>query len=324
MSDAEPAAARVVWLLTSPRLPAGLLTAEAWDALRRAEVVAARCDSPTVRAVRGAGIDVALVDDAAFLVESGGVWIAGEDGDEELRVSLAEHAADGRIRFEVVRGSWDPRGARLLDLVAAVDRLHAQQGGCPWHREQTHRSLAPYLLEETYEVLDAIADEDSAELEEELGDLLFQPILHARLAAGRGEFDIDDVAAAVVGKIVRRHPHVWGDADPDDLYRHWNEAKAAEKPHRGHPADGVSRELPALAFASKVIDRFTDAGVPLELPELPAAARPEAAQVGDFLLAAVLAAKEAGVEPELALRRALMARAGLERGESPPADDTEA
>jgi XTP/dITP diphosphohydrolase len=293
----------VVWLLTSPRIPAGLLTVEAWDALHEAEAVAAFDDSPTVRAVREAGIDVSLVEDAASFLEEGGVWLVGEDGDEELREALAEYVASGEIELEVVYGSWDPRGARLLDLVEAVEQLHAEEGGCPWHRAQTHESLAPFLMEESYEVLDAIAAGDATGLEEELGDLLFQPVLHARLAAGRGEFDIDDVAGALVDKIIRRHPHVWGDADPDELYEHWHSAKAAEKPHRAHPADGVSRRLPAMAFAAKVIDRFADAGRPLELPELPEDAKPSAE---------VAAAKAAGVDPELALRRAVIAEAGLD------------
>lgn len=307
-----PEASTVVWFLTSPRIPAGLLAVEAWDALHEAEAVAAFEDSPTVEAVREAGIEVALVEDAAPFLAEGGVWIVGEDGDEELREALAERVAAGEVELEVVYGSWDPPGARLLDLVAAVEQLHAAEGGCPWHRAQTHRSLAPFLMEESYEVLDAIEEEDPGELEEELGDLLFQPVLHARLAAGRGEFDIDDVAAAVVDKIIRRHPHVWGEADPDELYEHWHSAKAAEKPHRNHPADGVSRRLPSLAFASKVIDRFADAGEPLELPALPAGVDVEAEGAGDFLLAAVAAVKAAGVDPELVLRRALLERAGLE------------
>ena len=302
----------VIWLLTSPRIPAGLLTVEAWDALHDAEAVAAFDGSPTVEAIRDAGIDVELVEDAAAFLEEGGVWIVGEDGDEELREAMAEYVAGGELELEVAYGSWDPPGARLLDLVAAVEQLHAEEGGCPWHREQTHESLAPFLMEESYEVLDAIAAGDPQELEEELGDLLFQPILHARLAAGREEFDIDDVAGAIVDKIIRRHPHVWGDADPDELYEHWHNAKVAEKPDRDHPADGVSRRLPSMAFASKVIDRFADAGKPLDLPELPEGLKVEADDVGEFLLAAVAAAKAAGVDPELALRKALVHKAGIE------------
>ncbi|WP_199035966.1 MazG family protein [Glycomyces salinus] len=300
----------VVWLLTSPRVPAGLLSVEAWDALHGAEYVGAGAESPLVRAVRDAGIEVSAGEDFAAFLKRGGVWLVAEDGDEDLGGALAGAVADGSVELEVVYGSWDPPGARLLDLVAAVARLHADEGGCPWHREQTHDSLAPFLLEEAYEVLDAIAAGDPAELREELGDLLFQPVLHASLAAG---FDIDDVAGDLVDKIIRRHPHVWGDADPADLYRHWNDAKAAEKPHRDHPADGVSRDLPALALASKVIDRFEDAGTPLPTPELPEDLKPGAEEVGDFLLAAVAAAKAAGVEPELALRRALVVRADLEQ-----------
>jgi len=299
----------ITWLLTSPRIPAGLLTVEAWDALHEAEAVAAFFDTPTVEAIRDAGIDVDLVEDAAEFIETGGVWVVGDEGDDELREALAEYVAGGEIDLEIVYGSWDPPGARLLDLVEAVARLHAEDG-CPWHREQTHETLGPYLLEETYEVLDAVAGGDSDDLREELGDLLFQPLLHASLA---GDFDIDDVAGDLVEKIIRRHPHVWGDADPDDLYQHWNEAKAAEKPERDHPADGISRQLPSLALASKVIERFNDAGEPLDLPELPDGFKLEPEDVGDFLLAAVAAARAAGVDPELALRQSVTEYAGLER-----------
>ncbi len=300
----------ITWLLTSPRIPAGLLTVEAWDALHEAEAVAAFFESTTVEAIRDAGIDVELVEDAAEFIETGGVWVVGEEGDEELREALAEYVAGGEIELEIVYGSWDPPGARLLDLVEAVARLHAEEDGCPWHADQTHASLAPYLLEESYEVLDAIARDDAEELREELGDLLFQPLLHASLAE---DFDIDDVAGDLVEKIIRRHPHVWGDADPDDLYQHWNEAKAAEKPERDHPADGVSRQLPSLSLAAKVIERFNDQGEELELPELPDGIKLEADEVGDFLLAAVAAARAAGVDPELALRKSITDRAGLER-----------
>src|SRR5690625_5143241 len=120
----------VVWLLTSPRVPAGLLTVEAWDALLEAEAVAAFGDSPAVEAVRGAGIDVAFVDEAASLLETGGVWIVGEDGDEQIREALSEYVADGRIELEVLYGSWDLPGARWLDLGAAGEGLHAGEGGC--------------------------------------------------------------------------------------------------------------------------------------------------------------------------------------------------
>ncbi|SDD31008.1 MazG family protein [Glycomyces harbinensis] len=309
----------ITWLLTSPRIPAGLLTVEAWDALHEAEAVAAFHESPTVEAIRDAGIDVDLVEDAADFLEEGGVWIVGEDGDEELREALAEYVAGGEIELEIIYGSWDPPGARLLDLVEAVARLHAEDG-CPWHREQTHASLGTYLLEESYEVLDAIAGEDPDELREELGDLLFQPLLHASLAE---DFDIDDVAGDLVEKIIRRHPHVWGDADPEDLYENWNEAKAAEKPERDHPADGISRQLPSLALAAKVIERFNDAGEPLEVPELPEGLKLEPDQVGEFLFAAVAAARAAGVDPELALRRTVTERAGIERIDIQEHDEVE-
>ena len=151
---------RLLIVTSSPRLPAGLLSWPAWEALRSGPVHALDPSHPQARAVRAAGVEVRRAPaggDAATFRElaRGGraaVWLAGPDGDPEFAAALADLvAADPDAQLETVAGSWDPPGARLLDLVAVMDRLRSP-GGCPWDAEQTHQSLAPYLLEEAYEL----------------------------------------------------------------------------------------------------------------------------------------------------------------------------
>jgi XTP/dITP diphosphohydrolase len=200
----------------------------------------------------------------------------------------------------------DGRGKRLLDLVEVMDRLRAE---CPWDREQTHRSLATYLLEETYEVLEALDSGDRDHLREELGDLLLQVYFHARIASEDEDgFDIDDVAGGIADKLVYRHPHVFAGlevADADEVDRNWDRLKAAEK-QRASVLEGIPTTLPALAYADKVVGRLAKAGV---LDEEPAV--PEPADVGERLLGLVREARAHGVDPEQALRdavRGLVAR----------------
>src|SRR6201995_852957 len=149
----------------------------------------------------------------------------------------------------------EPRpGERLLDAVATMDRLRSP-GGCPWDAQQTHDSLAPYLLEEAYEAFQAIEDDDPAALREELGDVLLQVAFHARLAEERDEPDrwnIDDVAAGLVDKLVRRHPHVFGDVaveDADEVNRNWEAIKAEERGDKSVLAN-VPMAAPALTLAA--------------------------------------------------------------------------
>src|SRR5579875_3524025 len=160
----------------------------------------------------------------------------------------------------------DPRAlealGRLLDLVA---RLRAP-GGCPWDRAQTWETLRPFLLEEAYEVLDAIAGGDPAALCEELGDLLLQVLLQAEIAAEGGHFTIADVAAGLEAKLVRRHPHVFGDArvrDAADVVRNWHRIKAEERRAGGEDASGLDRlptALPALARAQEASEKAAHLG----------------------------------------------------------------
>jgi XTP/dITP diphosphohydrolase len=194
----------------------------------------------------------------------------------------------------------------LVDLVALMARLRAE---CGWKAQQTHRTLARHLLEETYEVLEAIeAGDESGEIDdqhlaEELGDLLLQVYFHAAIAAETGRFDIEDVAAGLAAKLVRRNPHVFGDAaerlsDPAAINESWEAIKATEK-QRTDPLEGIPLALPALARASKVLDRLERAGAPV-VPD------PEG-DLGQRLLALVVEAHATGIDPEQALREATRA-----------------
>jgi XTP/dITP diphosphohydrolase len=187
-----------------------------------------------------------------------------------------------------------------LERAAEVmDRLRSP-GGCPWDAEQTHESLTRYLLEEAYEVIEAIETGDIALLREELGDLLLQVLFHARITEELppGEaFGIDDVANDLVDKLVRRHPHVFAGADAgsaDQLNETWERQKVAEK-GRTSAADGVPLNQPALALAAKLVARTRRAGLDVDLDP--------AEDIGARLMAVVADAVAAGVDPEASLRR---------------------
>jgi MazG family protein len=187
-------------------------------------------------------------------------------------------------------------GERLLELVAVMDRLRRE---CPWDREQTHRSLAKYLLEETYETLEAIENGDLTHLREELGDLLLQVYFHARIAeeAGDAGFTVDDVAGDIVAKLVRRHPHVFAElevADADEVGRNWETIKSTEK-GRTSVLDGIPQAMPALALADKTVAKAVNAGV---TPTVTGG-------IGDRLLGLVVEAGALGEDPEQALRDAV-------------------
>jgi XTP/dITP diphosphohydrolase len=188
----------------------------------------------------------------------------------------------------------DRPGARLLDVVAIMDRLRSP-GGCPWDAEQTHESLMPYLLEEAYEAYAALEDGDGDALREELGDVLLQVVFHARLAEERADgWSIDDVAAGLVDKLTRRHPHVFADttvADADEVNRNWDALKAAEK-GRASVTDGIPLSQPSLALAARLQRKGGKLGVPL----------PGYDGLGGELWALVGRCREAGVDPETALR----------------------
>jgi len=193
----------------------------------------------------------------------------------------------------------------LLELVEVMARLRRE---CAWKAGQTHESLARYLLEETYETLEAIETGDDAHLREELGDLLLQVLFHAVIAEEQGRFDIDDVAADLVVKLRRRNPHVFDPehsdvasgtsaGTPEAINEQWERIKAEEKQRPG-VMDGVPEELPALLRAVKALDRLERSGRTVH-------ADPASAEVGQRLLAVVVDARAAGVDPEQALRSAI-------------------
>ncbi|MEW2430114.1 nucleoside triphosphate pyrophosphohydrolase [Micromonospora sp. NPDC047644] len=321
--------ARIVLLVTSPRLPAGLLTAAAWDVVRQHPVLAG-ADSELTTAVRQAGAEVTVVDGPATqplldAVATHGtvVWLAGPAGDEALARELGLRLArqPGLAEMELMYGSWDPPGARLLDAVAVLDRL-ASPGGDPWKRAQTHRSLAGYLLEESYEAYDAISADDTDALREELGDVLLQVVLHARLAEELPEderWTIDDVAGGLVDKMIRRNPHVFAGAEVgtlEEITENWERIKRAEKA-RHSVLDGVALSQPALALAAQILERAARRGI--KVPPALADTQVDAeARLGASLLATVAAAREAGIDPEAALRRATLAYAEAIRQAEPP------
>src|ERR1700722_11873963 len=224
--------------------------------------------------------------------------------------------------------SQDPRttGERFERLVGIMARLRAP-GGCPWDREKTFDTTKPYLLEETYEVFDAIDQRDWPNLAEELGDLMLQAVFFARMASEEGRFSIDDSLDAISEKLIRRHPHVFGDGSAktsDDVKRRWDEIKADEKKHKGKPQSGrldsVPRKLPALVEAQQISSKAAAVGFDWENPEQVldkldeelhelAQARENGTPVelegelGDMLFVLVNLARFLKVDPEQALRK---------------------
>jgi XTP/dITP diphosphohydrolase len=293
----------LIVVTTSPRVAPGQLTHQAWQALRSGEVLTATADHPQLPALADAGVEVRVVAaDAAAVMRRAAresvVWLAADDDTAFMRA--AGHAAlamDEPPLIEVVPGSYDLPGARVLDLVAVMDRLRAE---CPWDRKQTHETLVPYLLEEAYEVLETIEDGDLAALREELGDVLLQVVFHARVAES---FDLDDVAEGIVGKLVRRHPHVFGTVTAetaDEVNANWETIKAAERAEKGGGSvlDGVPMGQPSLALAAQLLRRAGRAGAPEAL------AQGVGQGVAGELFDLVRRTQEAGADAEAELRSA--------------------
>lgn len=323
--EPQPATAgRLVLLTTTHRVAPGLLSWPAWEALRGADrVLVGDPAHPQLPAVRQAGVEVELNTAPTATALARGLvgaaaepgltvlWIGGADGDPGLTDELARLAVEGGLdpvpEIEVLPGSYDLPGSRLLDLVAVMDRLRSP-GGCPWDAEQTHASLVKYLVEEAYELVEAIEEGDRELLREELGDVLLQVAFHSRIAEEHPEepFSIDDVAAGLVEKLIYRHPHVFGQVDADtaaQVEANWEQLKAAEK-QRDSAVDGVPMAQPALALAAKLVSRARRAGldVPAGLPAAMPADDADDATVGDALLGLAALAQERGIDPEAALR----------------------
>jgi XTP/dITP diphosphohydrolase len=202
----------------------------------------------------------------------------------------------------------------LIGLIKLMDLLRGP-GGCPWDAEQTHESLAEYLLEETYEVLDAINNGDYAHLKEELGDLLLQIIFHSRIAEENlaEGFDVNQVANDLIAKLISRHPHVFdekSDLAADQVKKNWEQIKAEEK-QRTSAFEGVPKDLPALLFAGKILTRLEKYQPASELPidELISGlinTETTQEQLGEMLLQIVHQSKKRGLEPEIALRNRVL------------------
>ncbi len=314
-------------LLTSSRVAPGLLTWQAWSALRSAaRVLAGSADHPQLPALRAAGVNAEVVSGphdgqslaaalrAAVAAGAGPVvWLAppGQDADPGLLTALAEPPV-------LLHGSRDLPGAHLLDVVGVMDALRVS---CPWDARQTHESLLPYLLEEAYEAVETVEGGDLTALREELGDVLLQVLFHARIAAERspsdGGFTIDDVADTLAAKLIRRHPHVFGSvavSSADDVSANWEEIKKAERTERSAASgsqppsvlDGVPFGQPALSLAAQLQRRAERAGFPAAAAGAAAAGAGEGAspaeELGAELMRVVARARTAGIDPETQLR----------------------
>jgi MazG family protein len=308
-------------LATSARVAPGLLSLPAWTALRDASLVlAGPGEHPQLPALAEAGIAARVLDgvqpslaDAvaaavlaaavpasapASTAASAGsgsradsvVWLppAGADAPSAELLAALARAGLPAAEVRVLHGSRDLPGAHLIDV---VDTMNTLRTSCPWDRRQTHESLAPHLLEEPYEALDALESGDHQALREELGDVLLQVVFHARIAADRaaadGGYSIDDVADTLVAKLVRRHPHVFANVSVDsaeDVTRNWEEIKKAERAAKLAAAaasgaespvasgaapqpsvlDGVAFGQPALSLAAQVLRRAARIGYPAD------------------------------------------------------------
>lgn len=191
---------------------------------------------------------------------------------------------------------------RLGELIATLELLRAP-GGCAWDAEQTHESLVRYLLEETYELVDAIESGSDAEMVEELGDVLYQVLFHADIAAAEGRFTLEDVAAHMNAKMIGRHPHVFGAGSGStastaaEVVALWDEVKKVEKPSRTSVLDGVPQAMPSLLLADKLLGKGGSVE-PLPVPS-------SEEELGSQLLGLVAGARLSGLDAERALRGAL-------------------
>lgn len=339
---------RLVLIETSAALP-GLLPPVAYQSLGEVHRILARdpAHHPSVPALVAAGFtveqatpgaagevrgmnlmsaagsagDVRLAKGVLDAVADGDVAYLQGPGDEGFGRTLGMEAAKvGGVEVEFVFLVGAPRGLELLRLVEVMTALRHPDTGCPWDLQQDHQSLARHLLEESYELLDAIDSGDDGHIAEELGDVLLQVMFHAQVAFDRGAFGIDEVATGIADKLVRRHPHVFADGDaatPEEVQANWDQLKAEEKPERTGPFDGVPTALPALMLADELQRKAAREGfawgsgdqvvakVREELDEVLAADPDEVAdEVGDLLQAVVGLARHLDVDAETALRGA--------------------
>jgi MazG family protein len=307
----------------------GSLTLSEWDALRSCErVLFEHPDHPLAARLREAGVEAGPFDDEPDASAEG--WALVADPASARIVELAKAGATVTAGSAVTPDALTAahgatigrRSASALEGAALVMARLRSPDGCSWDHEQTHESLQLHLIEEAHEVLDAIdRGATGGDLEEELGDLLLQVLFHAQMAADDGRFDIEGVARGLVAKLVRRHPHVFGEvavSGASDVVTNWEAIKAAEKGRSERPGghfDDIPAGLPALLATYKTQKRAAGLGwkAPLEqaAAELNAAisavtTAPTAEQLGEVLFWAVAVARATGIDPESALRQSTL------------------
>lgn len=254
----------------------------------RGPMLVAQCDSRAVLS----DIKLAAEGKSAVVLRH-----LGLDDESVWEVAWAELDHASAVEADHLTSVWIPSLAAPVagEVVRFAELVRTLRARCPWDREQTHQTLTRHLIEETYEVLDAIESGDAAHLEEELGDLLFQVVFHATLAAEEGEFTLADVARGVHDKLVGRHPHVFGDVQAEtasQVMRNWEHIKQAEK-GRQSLMEGIPSHLPSLLYAHKVQRKAASVGLDVV---------PDGGDIGDRLYRVVRDARIAGVDPETALR----------------------
>lgn len=309
---------RLTLLVGTHRVAPGLLSRSAWAELDAADhVMAADLAGPLPAALAETGLAVDLepaADPAQraralsdLADDSVVVWLPSQDGDPGLTDALALELSrrDQPPAIEVLVGSWDLAGSRVLDAVAVIDLLRTP-GGCAWTAEQTHQSLVRFLVEEAYEAVDAIENGTPEEVVDELGDVLFQVLFHARLGQEEDPaYDIDDVAGGLVDKLVRRNPHVFAAGTartPQEIAEQWEQIKAQERAAR--PAGRAPVDLPPLENAIRVVAASRRTGGDASLRE--ALGRTDAeADLGTRLLELVRQADAAGLDAGAELRAAV-------------------
>lgn len=294
------------------------LTIGEWDTLKACRrVLFEDAGHPLIARLRDQGIDAGPFDDEPDASWDDCALVATPDSPRILELARAgsEVSAAGATVPDALTAAHAATvlrraGAELARLTAIMARLRSDDG-CPWDREQTHESLRVHLVEEAYEVLEAIdRGEIGEELEEELGDLLLQVAFHARLATQEGRFDLADVADRISTKLLHRHPHVFGEAmvaDAHDVVRNWETIKRAEK-KRTDPFEGIPRALPALLAAAKTQKRAAQLGFVAtedDARERASEAVRDPDGLGDALFWLVALARARGIDPEGALREAI-------------------
>ena len=307
-----------------------LLTLGEWELLLGCEAVAfERPTHPLIDRLARHGVKAGAFDDELRPDLEGWAFVTEPDSPRVLELArggarVLVGPAQAPDDLSAAHGAYVSRraGASAASLATVMARLRSADG-CPWDREQDHESLTVHLLEEAHEVIDAIErGRTGPELEDELGDLLLQVFFHAQMAADEGRFDVAGVADAIAAKLLRRHPHVFGDTVAEDasaVVRNWEAIKEEEK-KRVDPFDDIPRSLPALSTAYKVQKRAASSGWSPGREEAAAEARRslEAGDVGSALFWAVAAARASGTDPEGALRKATAAFVAERRSQTAP------